>query len=66
LCREVDLEADAPVHLLATGQSHVDGLVSHQRQAAAGAVADDAELVEQLFTQVVGFIHHDQRPMVCS
>jgi len=52
--------------LLAAGQSHADGLVSHQRQAAAGTVADDAELVEQLVTQVVGFIQHDQRLTVCS
>ena len=41
-CRKVDLEADAPVHVLAAGERHSDRLVGHQRQAAAGAGADDA------------------------
>ena len=39
LCREVDLEADAPVHLLAEPERHADRLVRHQCQATAGTVA---------------------------
>ena len=61
LCRKIDLEADAPVHLLAAGERHADRLVRNQRQAAAGALANDAQFVEQLVAQVVGLVHHDQR-----
>ena len=46
---------------MSAGECHSDRLVRRQRQAAAGAVSDDAELIEQLVVQVVGLVHHLQR-----
>lgn len=66
LRRQVDLEADASVDLLAAGERQVDALVGEQRQAAAGTVSDDAKLVEQLVAEVVRLIHDEQRLAVAQ
>ena len=66
LHRKIKLYADASVHLRAAGERYLDGLVGDQRQAAAGAVPNYAELVQQLVAQVVRLIDHEERAAVAE